>query len=57
MQGALDVAHVQKTRVPPTVHNTPVKILDFVFFLSHDLYNIAIDSIGHHKTVTIFFAS
>jgi hypothetical protein len=31
------------------VHNTPMKILDMVFFLSHDLYNIALDSNGHHK--------
>jgi hypothetical protein len=34
------------------VHNTPVKILDTVFFLSHDLYNIALDSNGQNKTVT-----
>jgi hypothetical protein len=30
------------TRVPPTVHNTPVKILDMVYFLTHDLYNASI---------------
>ena len=24
------------TRVPPTVHNTPVKIFDMVYFLTHD---------------------
>jgi hypothetical protein len=42
------------TRVPPTVHDTPVKILDMVFFLSPDLYNLALDCNGHHKTVTYF---
>jgi hypothetical protein len=33
------------------VQNTPVKIIDTVFFLDHDLYNLALDSIGHCKTV------
>jgi hypothetical protein len=39
-----------RTRVPSTVHNTLVKILDMVYFLTHDLYNIALDSYSHHKT-------
>jgi hypothetical protein len=38
-----------KTRVPPTVHNTPMKIFKiWCFFLSHDLFNTALDSNGHH---------
>jgi hypothetical protein len=34
-------------------YNTRMKILG-MFFLSHDLYSIAVDSNGHHKTVTYF---
>ena len=33
------------------VHNTPMKILDMVYFLIHDLYNIALDSNSHHKNL------
>jgi ABC-type uncharacterized transport system permease subunit len=46
--------HKMFTRVPPTVHNMPVKISDMVFFLSHDLFNLALDSNDHHKIVTYF---
>jgi hypothetical protein len=42
---------IWRTKVTLTVHNTPVKILAMGFFLRHDLYNIALDSSSHHKTV------
>jgi hypothetical protein len=31
------------------VHNMPMKILDMVCSLTHDLYNIALDSNSRHK--------
>jgi hypothetical protein len=43
-----------RTRVPLTVHNTPVKISDMVIFLHHDLYNIDSTCIGHHIIATYF---
>jgi hypothetical protein len=48
------VSPLKLTRVPPTVHNTLVKILDMVYFLTHDLYNIALDSNSHHKNFKLY---
>jgi hypothetical protein len=39
------------TRAPPTVHNMPMKTFDMGFVLSHDMYNISLDSVDHHKVM------
>lgn len=42
------------TRVQKTVHNTPLKSLNRVFFLHNGLQNFASGTIGHYQTVTYF---